>query len=243
VIGLWDGLNARMAENLSFDDLLAEVNALRREAMNAQAQQKAAGLWQQAEEMRRNAISARKNQNLLEAKNLLVQSRQQYEAAQAMAMTPAGPSENAEVVDDKTPDGTAAEVTPTMQPASVRPEPTAFVQPTIERRPEPAPPAQNKAAEDEDRVFTIREKEFMQYVTSRVNPVLPPQAKNAGVAGPVVIRVYLSRQGHLSKAEAVEGDPLLREAALSALRQWSFRPFLLDRVPTKVKSEITIYVR
>jgi hypothetical protein len=228
---------------LSFDDLLAEVNALHREAMNAQAPQKAAELWQQAEEMRRQAVTARKNGNMQDAKNLLVQSRQQYEAAQAMAMAPAGPGENAEVVVDKPADGKMEEVTPTIQPASVRPEPTVFVQPTIERRPEPEPPAPNKDVEDEDEVLTIREREFMQYVTRRVNPVLPPQAKSAGAAGPVVIRVYLSRQGHLSKAEAVEGHPLLREAALSALLQWSFRPFLLDRVPTEVRSVITIYVQ
>ncbi len=120
---------------------------------------------------------------------------------------------------------------------------TVFVKPTIEHGPEPAPPAQNDDGEDEDENFTIRGKEFMQYVTRRVNPVLPLQAKNAGIAGPVVIRVYLSKHGYLSKAEVIEGDPLLREAALAALRQWSFRPFLLNRVPTEVISEITIYVR
>src|SRR5207253_2637869 len=67
VMGLWDGLNARMAESLSFEELLAEVNALRRVAVNAQAQQKAAELWRQAEELRHNAVTARRNGNLQEA--------------------------------------------------------------------------------------------------------------------------------------------------------------------------------
>ena len=83
----------------------------------------------------------------------------------------------------------------------------------------------------------------MRYVTKRVNPVISQQARNAGVSGPVVIEVYLSKHGHLAKAWVVEGDPMLRESALAALRQWSFKPYLLDRVPTEVRSEITIQVR
>ncbi len=244
VIGVWDGLNARMAESLSFEELLAEVNGLRREATNAQAPQKAAGPWQQAEELRRNAVTARKNGNLPEAKNLIVQARQQYEAAQATAMTPvAEQSEKTEIAVANKPGGGTVGSTPFVQPEPVRPEPAVTVRPTIERRPAPAPPAQNDDKEGEDETFTISAKEFTQYVAKRVNPVLPPQAKQSGVAGPVVIRIYLSKYGHLSKAEVIEGDPLLREAALVALRQWSFKPFLLDRVPTEVKSEITIYVR
>jgi len=83
----------------------------------------------------------------------------------------------------------------------------------------------------------------MRYVTRRVNPVVPPQAKSAGVSGPVVIAVWLSKHGHLSKASVVEGDPLLREPALTALRQWSFRPYHLDQIPTEIKTQITIHVR
>ena len=55
--------------------------------------------------------------------------------------------------------------------------------------------------------------------------------------------VELSQQGHLAKASVLEGDMRLRAAALEALRQWSFKPYLLNRVPTEVKSELTIYVR
>ena len=52
---------------MSFEELLADVTSLRRAATNAQAQQKAAEAWQQAESLRRNAVATRKNGNLAEA--------------------------------------------------------------------------------------------------------------------------------------------------------------------------------
>lgn len=243
VIGAWDGVNVRLAESMSFDELLTEVNAVRRAASEAQAAQRAADVWKQAEEMRRNAVNARKSGNLAEAKNLILQARQQYEAAQAAAQTePAQPSQNAEAAAVTTPANPATEMASTMEVESAATAPTA--EPAARVRPRPAPEPQPPAPViTEDETFTISEREFMQYVTQRVNPVLPPQAKSAGVAGPVLITVYLSKYGHVSKAWVTEGDMRLREAALAALRQWSFRPFLLNRAPTEVKSELTIYVR
>lgn len=233
LIGLWDGLNARVAESLSFEELLAEVNSLRAAARGAQAQQKAADLWNQAEETRRNAETARKNGDLATAKNLIVQARQQYETAQATALTQQVETGAGSDVVAGTP-----EITPTALPEPVQ-SPTVIVQPIVEKASGPAPADDN----DDDDTFTISAKEFMRYVTKQVNPVISQQARNAGVSGPVVIEVYLSKQGHLSKASVVEGDSMLRESALASLRQWSFRPYHLDRVPTGVRSEITIQVR
>ena len=83
LIGLWDGLKAQVAESLSFEELQTEVHALRQAASDAEAPRKAADAWNQAEELRRNAVTARKSGNLPEAKALILQARQQYELAQA----------------------------------------------------------------------------------------------------------------------------------------------------------------
>lgn len=236
MIGLWDNLNTRVAESLSFEELLAEVNKLRLAARNAQAPQKATDLWNQAEEIRRNAETARKNGNLPDAKNLIIQARQQYETAQATAMTQT--SETDAAAEDNS-DGVTPETTPTALPEPTQ-TPTGTVTPRVER-PRPSPPPADTG--DEDDTFTIGEKEFMRYVTKRVNPVISQQVRSAGVSGPVVIGVWLSKHGHLSKASVIEGDPALRESALAALRRWSFKQYHLDRVPTEVRSEITIHVR
>ncbi|MGH9844321.1 MAG: TonB family protein [Blastocatellia bacterium] len=236
MIALWDNLNARIAETSSFEELLADVNAQRLAARNALAPQRAAELWNQAEETRRNAETARRNGNLQDAKNLIIQARQQYETAQATALSQTSAPET--VADDNS-NIVTPETSPTATQAPAQ-TPTAVVQPTVEKTPAPTPVTENDGDDD---TFTIREREFMRYVTRRVNPVIPPQARSAGVSGPVVIEVWLSKHGHLSKASVLEGDPLLREPALAALRQWNFRPYQLDRVPTGVRSEITINVR
>ncbi len=249
VLSLWDGVNARMAETQSFEELQTEMNAMRAAAQKAQVPQKAAEQWNQAEEFRRNAINARRNGNLQDAKNLILQARQQYEMAQAAAMTP--PADTAEKTDAGVGGGPAE--TPTASPVAssttgptflptaepVRPSPTA--QPTFERAaPPPSGPSNDS---DDDGMFTIGEKEFRRYVTRQIPPVIPAQAKAAGVSGPVVVVVHLSKQGRISKMYVVEGNMLLRDSALAALWQWSFRPYSLDRVPTDVKSEVTIQVR
>ncbi|HMX29388.1 MAG TPA: energy transducer TonB [Blastocatellia bacterium] len=246
VLSLWDGVNARMAETQSFEELQAEANTLRAAAQKAQAREKAAAQWNQAEELRRNAINARRNGNLEEAKNLILQAQQQYEIAQATAMTP--PVDSSEktdvIVEGGRPEGgptATPETTPTFAPTVEPARPSPIAQPTIERaNPSPSGPGSEG---DDDGVFTISEKEFRRYVTKQVPAVASPQAKAAGVSGAVVVTVYLSRQGYISKMWVVEGNMLLRDSALAALRQWNFRPYHLDRVPTDIKSEITIQVR
>jgi hypothetical protein len=230
LIGLWDGLSAQVAESLSFEELQAEVNALRQSAQSAEAPRRAADAWNLAEELRRGAVTARKNGNMPEAKNLILQARQQYELAQATAMSQA-------TIADETAPAIEGDATPAAQPEST-PTSTPVVPPGPEKEPEP-----DESDEADDDAFPLSEKEFLHYVTRRVNPVLSRQARNAGVSGPVVIAVHVSKDGHLYKAWVVEGDMLLRESALSALRQWSFRPYHRDRVPTDIKSEITVYVR
>jgi protein TonB len=80
----------------------------------------------------------------------------------------------------------------------------------------------------------------MRYVKKQVTPSLPPEAKTQGVSGPVKVEVVLSKNGYLAKARVIEGHPLIRQAALDALRQWQFKPYQRDRVPVDVRSEIAI---
>ena len=55
---------------------------------------------------------------------------------------------------------------------------------------------------------------------TRVQPVYPPEAKAANVTGPVTVKISISETGDVTSAEATSGHPLLREAAVTAARQW-----------------------
>lgn len=64
-------------------------------------------------------------------------------------------------------------------------------------------------------------------------------AKAANIEGSVIVEVTVSEKGQVISARVLSGHPLLREAAVSAARQWVFSPTLLSRVPVKVVGSIT----
>jgi len=70
----------------------------------------------------------------------------------------------------------------------------------------------------------------------KVEPVYPSEAKAAGAAGLVKVRVLISEEGKLIEAEVLSGNELLRAAALEAAKQWTFRKWEKDGKPVKVES-------
>ncbi len=75
-------------------------------------------------------------------------------------------------------------------------------------------------------------------VVHRVQPAYPASPELAGVDGYVVIQVLVSEQGDVLKADALEGHPLLREAAVAAVRQWRYSPTLLNGEAVPVETSV-----
>ena len=67
-----------------------------------------------------------------------------------------------------------------------------------------------------------------------VQPVYPPQAREARVQGRVIVEVVIDATGHVVKASILRSIPQLDAAALDAIRQWEFRPVLLNGVAIPV---------
>lgn len=80
-------------------------------------------------------------------------------------------------------------------------------------------------------------------IVSRPVPSYPEDARNAGVEGPVVLRINLNETGELMDAQVISGDLLLRKAALDAIRYWRFKPYVLNGSPVQVESQVTIDFR
>ena len=76
--------------------------------------------------------------------------------------------------------------------------------------------------------------------TKEVAPVYPAIAQSARVQGDVVIEATSAEEGRVADARVVKSVPLLDEAALDAVRQWEYRPSLLNGVPTAVVTTITV---
>lgn len=78
------------------------------------------------------------------------------------------------------------------------------------------------------------------HLAHRVNPEYPTVAKQMGISGPVLIKAIISRQGTIEMAQVVSGHPLLMQAALQAVKQWKYRPYVLNGEPVEVETEITV---
>ncbi|HET8644387.1 MAG TPA: energy transducer TonB, partial [Vicinamibacteria bacterium] len=73
-----------------------------------------------------------------------------------------------------------------------------------------------------------------------VEPGYPDLARRAGVQGEVVLECLIDAAGRVAQARVVKGVALLDAAALAAVRQWSYRPTLLNGVPVPVLMTVTV---
>jgi periplasmic protein TonB len=74
----------------------------------------------------------------------------------------------------------------------------------------------------------------------RVQPNYPPLARQARIEGPVQLRAIISRTGTIENLALLSGHPMLSPAAIEAVRQWRYRPYLLNGEPIEVETEITV---
>jgi TonB family protein len=77
-------------------------------------------------------------------------------------------------------------------------------------------------------------------ILSKVLPVYPPVAKAAGVTGAVILHAIISAEGDVVNLQIVSGPEMLRMSAIESVRQWKYKPYLLNGQPTEVDTTITV---
>lgn len=78
-----------------------------------------------------------------------------------------------------------------------------------------------------------------QLLTS-VPPVYPQAARDAHVSGSVVMHAIISSEGAVRDLTVVSGPEMLRDAAMDAVKQWTYKPFVLNGRTTDVDTTITV---
>ena len=73
-----------------------------------------------------------------------------------------------------------------------------------------------------------------------VAPQYPPEAGRARIEGTVVLMAVIGKDGVVHDVRVESGLPLLAQAAMDAVRQWRYRPYLVNGEPIEVDSQITI---
>ena len=74
----------------------------------------------------------------------------------------------------------------------------------------------------------------------KIEPNYPPLALSARIQGQVRLTAIISKTGEIQNLMLVSGHPLLVPAAMAAVKQWRYRPFLLNGEPVEVETTITI---
>jgi periplasmic protein TonB len=71
-------------------------------------------------------------------------------------------------------------------------------------------------------------------------PIYPAIARAARMEGTVILQATISKSGTIEGLHVVSGPPMLRQAALDAVQQWRYRPYLLNGEPVEVETTINV---
>ena len=96
--------------------------------------------------------------------------------------------------------------------------------------PEKAPPVRIKQGGDVEQALLI----------TQAKPVYPPLGLQIHLQGDVVLRAVIDKGGSVVELQVISGHPLLVKAAMDAVRQWRYKPTLLNGEPVEVDTTITV---
>ncbi len=101
----------------------------------------------------------------------------------------------------------------------------------------PPPPEDRHVAQPSILRMTHLDPAMLIY---RVEPVYPPLAKQIHKEGRVELRAIIAIDGTIQSLEVVDGDPIFFQSALEAVRQWRYKPTILNGQPVQIDTHITV---
>ena len=74
----------------------------------------------------------------------------------------------------------------------------------------------------------------------KVQPTYPPLARQARIQGTVVLQAQISKDGSIENLQLISGHPMLAPAAIEAVKQWKYKPYLLNGEPVEVDTQVQV---
>jgi protein TonB len=74
----------------------------------------------------------------------------------------------------------------------------------------------------------------------KVSPTYPSNALRMGIEGRVELLATVSKEGAISRIKVLSGDAQLTRAASDAVKQWKYKPYLLNGEPVEIQTQVTI---
>jgi peptidyl-prolyl cis-trans isomerase A (cyclophilin A) len=113
---------------------------------------------------------------------------------------------------------------------------------TIVREGEPKPPVAGEAPPPgaQPKVVNISAGVAVGLLKYKTAPVYPVGAKNTGLCPKVVLDAVIGTDGLIKDLKIVTGAEQLQQAALDAVRQWRYRPYLLNGQPVAARTTVNL---
>ncbi len=74
----------------------------------------------------------------------------------------------------------------------------------------------------------------------KIQPTYPPLARQARIQGSVLLQAEISKEGAIQNLRLISGHPMLAPAAIEAVKQWRYKPYILNGEPVEVETQITV---
>jgi protein TonB len=77
-------------------------------------------------------------------------------------------------------------------------------------------------------------------LVNRVEPIYPKMAIITNIRGEVKLHAVIARDGSIQSLNVTSGHPILAAAALEAVRQWRYQPYILNGDAVEVETFISV---
>jgi len=74
----------------------------------------------------------------------------------------------------------------------------------------------------------------------KVQPAYPANALRLRLEGAVQLMATISKNGEISAVKVLSGEPQLARAAADAVKQWKYKPYLLNGAPVEIQTQVTV---
>jgi TonB family protein len=96
------------------------------------------------------------------------------------------------------------------------------------------------ASDEPPKQVRISEDVATGLLVHQVAPVYPPETRQAGIQGTVVLQAVISKEGRVTDLQLTSGPKELGPAAIGAVQQWRYRPYLVMGNPVEVQTQIHV---
>lgn len=79
-----------------------------------------------------------------------------------------------------------------------------------------------------------------KFIAKKVPPKYPAEAREQHIQGTVLLKAEIDKDGNVESLSLISGHPLLASAAIEAVGQWKYKPFLLSGEPIAVETQVQI---